>query len=89
MSYIRSIYILCLEGSDFIVDFVVIFVVFIAGTIITPLGDHQFSTDAKISKKNLISFPLMCTCVFQRVRNMFFLEIFAYVVNGWSRGCLL
>ena len=45
---------------------------------------HSFSTYAKVSKKNNISHPLIRTrgkkC-YQGVRNVNFLENFAYVLN--------
>ena len=48
-------------------------------------GGHTFSTYAKFSEKTIISYPLKCTrtCVYEGLRNVSFLEKFAYVLNEW------
>ena len=42
----------------------------------------------KIFQKTNISYPLIriCTCAYQRVRNVSFSENFAYVLHEWSRS---
>ena len=46
--------------------------------------DRPFSTHAKFSKKNVISYPLTCkrTYAYQVVRNDNVSEDFAYILNG-------
>ena len=45
----------------------------------------------KVFRKTNFSNPLISTptCVYQRVRNVSFLEYFAYVLNGWCYICNL
>ena len=53
--------------------------------------DHSFSTYAKFSGKNKISFPLafIRKCAYQGVRNFSFPENFAYTQNEWSSLVLI
>ena len=53
--------------------------------------DHSFSTYAKFSGKNKISFPLACIrkCAYQGVRNVSFPENVAYTQNEWSSLVLI
>ena len=41
--------------------------------------DHSFSPCAKFSEN--LALIRTCTCVYQRVKNVVFLEYFAYVLN--------
>ena len=45
---------------------------------------HPFSMYETFQKKRKISHPLICTCAHQEVRNVNYLEHFAYVINGPS-----
>ena len=47
------------------------------------VGDHLFSAYPKLPEK-LISFIPWCAHLYQGVRNIFFLENFAFVLIEWS-----
>ena len=44
---------------------------------------YPFSKFAKFFGKSNISYPLICTCAYEGVRNVSFPKNLAYLLNGW------